>query len=130
MLFRSELDSAIIRLQYYIEDKISTSKMYNIIYRDGEVTAIVKLPSSVLLRNEEDGMEENLLTRIQAYEKSQKERSIQKPNFEKNVNVVEEQQVYYYDYQTNELKDIHTYTLEFPEEDNTRDLYEQEILIP
>lgn len=128
--YSEELDSAIIRLQYYIEDKISTSKMYNIIYRDGEVTAIVKLPSSVLLRNEEDGMEENLLTRIQAYEKSQKERSIQKPNFEKNVNVVEEQQVYYYDYQTNELKDIHTYTLEFPEEDNTRDLYEQEILIP
>lgn len=128
--YSEKSDSAIIRLQYYIEDKISTSKMYNLIYRDGKIMSIIKLPSSELFDNEEGEIEKSLLTRVQDYEKGQKERLMQKTEFEKNINVVEEQQVYYYDYQTNELKDIHTYTLEFLDEGNTYDVYDEEILIP
>ena len=92
--------------------------------------SIIKLPSSELFDNEEGEIEKSLLTRVQDYEKGQKERLMQKTEFEKNINVVEEQQVYYYDYQTNELKDIHTYTLEFLDEGNTYDVYDEEILIP
>lgn len=127
--YSEDSDDAFIRLQYYIGDKIATSKMYNIIYRDGKVTSIVKLPLTMSY-NDKNVEEEILLQRVEKYEQLPQTYEAELPYFGDNIIVAKQKQQYYYDYQTNELKDVHTYTLEFLDEGNTYDVYDEEIIIP
>lgn len=126
--YSESLDNGFIRLQYFIGDKIETSMMYNITYRDGKIMSIIKLPLTVPMNNN-FATEEQLLKKVESYQQMPQTYSLELPDFGDNVIVEEQKQKFVYDYQTGELKDVHTYILTFLEEDSTYDLYDQEVII-
>lgn len=90
--------------------------------------SIIKLPLTVPMNNN-FATEEQLLKKVESYQQMPQTYSLELPDFGDNVIVEEQKQKFVYDYQTGELKDVHTYILTFLEEDSTYDLYDQEVII-